>query len=181
MKKNINFGFNFFITHFTLAKFLGGLFTALVVAALKYYISGGFHVENSEFTANVSIALLGWTLNTGFVGILTDYLGVKEINFNLKQFIYGFDTMKTGKDYKVEKFKLKLYNTMDSLDESNISKGSDKGKELDRETQYKNVDNKGIASLSREELYETSSLDKGKDKVKVALDYTPPLEAYRAA
>lgn len=144
MKKNINLGFNFFITHFTLAKFLGGLFTALVVAALKYYISGGFHVENSEFTANVGIALLGWTLNTGIVGILTDYLGVKEINFNLKQFIYGFDTMKTGQDYKIENFKLKLYNAMDSLDESNISKGLDKGKELDTETQYKNVDNKGI-------------------------------------
>lgn len=144
MKKNINLGFKFFITHFTLAKLLGGLFTALVVAALKYYISGGFHVENSEFTANVGIALLGWTLNTGIVGILTDYLGVKEINFNLKQFIYGFDTMKTGQDYKVENFKLKLYNAMDSLDESNISKGLDKGKELDTETQYKNVDNKGI-------------------------------------
>src|SRR3978361_2299801 len=107
MKKNINFGFKFFITHFTLAKFLGALLTALAVAALKYYISGGFHIENSEFSANVGIALLGWTLNTGIVGILTDYLGVKEINWNLKQLMYGFDTMKTGKDYKVEKFKLK--------------------------------------------------------------------------
>jgi len=181
MKKNIIFGFKNFITHFTLAKFLGGLFTALAVAAVKYYISGGFHVENSEFSANVGIALLGWTLNTGIVGLLTDYLGVKEINFNLKQFIYGFDTMKTGKDYKIEKFKLKLYNTMDSLDESNINKGLDKGKGVDTETQYKNVDNKGIDSSSREELYETSSLDKGKDKVKVALDYIPPLEPYRAA
>lgn len=74
MKKNINFGINFFITHFTLAKLLGGLFTALAVAGLKYYISGNFYIENSEFGTNLGIAILGWTLSTGLVGILTDFL-----------------------------------------------------------------------------------------------------------
>ena len=73
MKKN-NFGINFFITHFTLAKLLGGLFTALAVAGLKYYISGNFYIENSEFGTNLGIAILGWTLSTGLVGILTDFL-----------------------------------------------------------------------------------------------------------
>lgn len=57
MKKNINFGLNLFITHFTLAKVLGGLFTAISVATLKYYISGGFHIEYSEFWTNLCLAL----------------------------------------------------------------------------------------------------------------------------
>ena len=181
MKKNIYFGFNFFIAHFTLAKLLGGLFTALAVAALKYYISGGFHIENSEFRINVGIAIFGWTLNTGMVGILTEYLGIREINFNLKQIIYRFDTMKTGQGYVVEKFKPKLYCAMDSQEGSNINKELDKGKGLDTETQSQYGENKGIASSNREELYETSSSNKGKDKVKAVLDYIPPLEAYRAA
>lgn len=179
MKKNINFGYNLFIRHFTLAKLLGGLLTALVVAALKYYITGTFYIENSEFGTNVSLTFFGWTLNTAIVGMLTDYLGIKGINFNLKQFVYGFDTMNSGEVYKVEKFKPKLYNAMDSLDESNVN-NLDKGKGIDRETQPSD-ENKGMVSSTREELDEKNSGYKDKDKVKVVLDYIPPAEPYRAA
>lgn len=177
MKKNINLGLNFFITHFTLAKLLGGLLTALVVATLKYYISGGFHIENSEWGSNVGIAFFAWTLNTGIIALLTDYLGIKGLNFNLKQFIYGLDTMKMDQGYSVDKFKPKLYNAMNSLDDSNPSKGLDKGRGIDTEADPNYGGNKGITSLSGEES--NKRLDNG--KVKVLLEYMPPVEPYRAA
>lgn len=181
MKKHIKFSINLFITHFTLAKMLGGLCTALAVAGLKYYISGNFYIENSEFGTNVGVAFFGWTLSTGLVGILTDYLGVKSINFNLKQFIYGLDTMNSFEGYTIEKFKPKLYNTMDSLEESNVNKESDKGKGIDRETQLYYSENQGGVNPSREELHEKNGDYNGKDKVKILLEYIPPLEPYRAA
>jgi len=179
MKKNIKLGINFFIAHFTLAKLLGGLFTALVVATLKYYISGGFHIENSEWVSNVGIAFFAWTLNTGIIALLTDYLGIKGLNFNLKQFIYGSDTMKIGQGYSVEKFKPKLYNAMDSLDNSSPSKELDKG--IDTEAHSNYIGNKDITSLSEEESNKNKRLDNGKNKVKILLEYIPPVEPYRAA
>lgn len=188
MKKNIRLGFIFFIRHFTLAKLLGGLFTALVVATLKYYISGGFHLENSEWGSNVGIAFFAWTLNTGIIALLTDYLGIKGLNINLEQFIYGLDTMKIGQGYSLEKFKPKLYNAMDSLDESNPNKGLDKGKGIETEglgvaeLKYKpnSLGYKGMTSLSGEEPNESPGLDKGNNN-KVLLEDIPPVEAYRAA
>jgi hypothetical protein len=181
MKNNIKLGFNLFIAHFTLAKLLGGLCTALVVATLKFYISGGFHIENSEWGSNVGIAFFAWTLNTSIIALLTDYLGIKGLNFNLKQFIYGFDTMKIGQGYPVEKFKPKLYNAMDSLDESNPSKGLDKGKGLDTEAHSSYSENKDITSLSGEESNKNKRSDNGKNKIKVLLEHIPPVESYRAA
>jgi len=179
MKKNIKLVFNFFITHFTLAKLLGSLFTALVVATLKYYISGGFHIEYSEWGSNVGIAFFAWTLNTGIIALLTDYLGIKGLNFNLKQFIYGLDTLKISPGYSMDNFKPKLYNVMDSLKESNPSKGLDKGKGIDTEAHQNYSENKGITSLSGEESKKL--LDNGKNKVKVLLEYIPPVEPYRVA
>jgi hypothetical protein len=179
MKKNINLGFNFFITHFTLAKLLGGLFTALVVSTLKYYISGSLHIENSEWGSNVGIAFFAWSLNTGIIALLTDYLDIKGLNFNLKQFIYGLDTMEIGQGYSVDKFKPKLYNAMNSLDDSNPSKGLDKGNGIDTEADPNYRGNKGITSLSGEES--NKRLDNGKNKVKVLLEYITPVEPYRVA
>lgn len=179
MQKNIKLGFNFFITNFTLAKLLGGLFTAIVVATLKYYISGGFHIENSAWGSNVGLAFFAWTLNTGIIALLTDYLGIKGLNFNLKQFIYGLDTMKIDQGYSVEKFKPKLYNAMNSLDESNPSKELDKGIDTEAHTNYNG--NKDFTSLSGEESNKNIRLDNGENKVKVVLEYIPPVEPYRAA
>jgi len=173
--------FNVFIGHFTFAKLLGGLFTALIVATLKYYISGGFHIEYSEWGSNVGIAFFAWTLNTSIIALLTDYLEIKGLNFNLRQFIYGLDTMKIGQEYSVEKFKPKLYNAMDSLDDSNTSKGLDKGKGIDTEGDLSNNGNKNITSLSGEEANKNKPLDDGKNKVKILLEYIQPVEPYRAA
>jgi hypothetical protein len=50
---------NNILNHFTLAKFLGGLTTALIVASVKYSLSGSFHIEYYEFCNNVGLALLG--------------------------------------------------------------------------------------------------------------------------
>jgi len=160
---------------------LGGLLTALVVATLKYYISGGFQVENSEWGSNVGIAFFAWTLNNGVIALLTDYLGIKGLNFNLKQLIYGLDTMNISQGYSVDKFKPKLYNAMDSLDDSDPSKGLDKGKGIDTEAHPNYIGNKGITSLSGEESNKNKLLDNGKNKVKVLLEYVEPVEPYRAA
>ena len=132
--ENVKSIFMSIISNFTLAKFFGALITAIVVAILKYCISGSFHIEYCEFLNNVGIALLAWTLNTGIIGWLTEYLGIKGINFNLKQFIYGFDTMNVGHESSAKNIKSKLYHAMESDEESNPNKRLDKGKGVDKET-----------------------------------------------
>jgi len=44
---------------FTLAKFLGAIVTILIVAAIKYYISGHLNIGYGEFYCNVNMGLLG--------------------------------------------------------------------------------------------------------------------------
>jgi hypothetical protein len=125
----------------SLAKFLGAMSTILILASVKFYISGSFHIDYSDFGNNIAIGLLGWTLNTGIINILREYLGIKGINFNLKQLMFGFDTHKMGIEVNsldLEKPKHKLYNTMDSdsdvdmQDQSSTEKPVDKGKGIDR-------------------------------------------------
>jgi len=48
------------LANFTLAKFCGAIMTVSIVAALKYLISGDFHIEYCDFWTNVGIGLLGW-------------------------------------------------------------------------------------------------------------------------
>jgi hypothetical protein len=48
-----------FLINFTLAKFSGAIFTVIVVAMIKYSISGNFHIEYCEFWNNVGVGLLG--------------------------------------------------------------------------------------------------------------------------
>lgn len=168
---------NFALNNFTLAKLLGGLFTALVVASLKYYISGSFHIEYSEFWNNVGIAFLGWTLNTGIIGWLTEYLGIKGINLSLRECIYGFDTIKIGDDnYESwpESFKPKLYNAMDSDEEPDSNKSLDKGKGVDRELYPLPNTNPGMANNSLAENEEKYN----KSRVKVKVEYTEPIEPH---
>lgn len=118
------------LVNFTLAKFTGALFTITMVALLKYLISGNLHIDYCEFWNNLGIGLLGWTINTAAVGWLSEYLGLKGINFNLKQFLYGYDTMGNGSPS--EDFKLKLYCAMESDDGSDPNKCIDKGKGIDK-------------------------------------------------
>jgi len=108
---------------FTLAKFCGAMFTIIILAAVRYSISGNCHIEFAHFWTNVTTGLLGWTLNTGFRSLFTEYLGINGININLKQILFGFDTMKIGDGPSVEDAKPKLYNAMNS-------EGSDTGKGL---------------------------------------------------
>ena len=49
---------------------------------------------------------------------MTEYLEIKGINFNLKELLFGFETLKMGEDFSNEKPKYKIYNAMDIDDES---------------------------------------------------------------
>jgi hypothetical protein len=43
----------------SLAKFLGAMSTILILASVKFYISGSFHIDYSDFGNNIAIGLLG--------------------------------------------------------------------------------------------------------------------------
>jgi hypothetical protein len=123
---------NTLLVNFTLAKFTGALVTIIMVALIKYMISGNLHIEYSEFLNNVALGLFGWTINTATISWLSEYFGIKGINFNLKQFLYGYDTMGVGDSSSSKDFKAKLYNAMESDDGSDPSKQIDKGKGIDK-------------------------------------------------
>lgn len=145
---------NKFLVNFTLAKLIGALFTVIIVSLIKYCMSGNLHIEYCEFWNNVGIGLLGWTINTGTIGWLTDYLGIKGINFNLNQFLYGYRAKDTigGGDSNSTEFKPKLYHAMDSDEESGPNRVLDKGKGVDR----------GNTESVAQGQSETKPLDKGK-------------------
>jgi hypothetical protein len=141
---------NTLLVNFTLAKFTGALVTIILVALIKYIISGNLHIEYCEFWNNVAMGLLGWTINTAIIGWLSDYFGIKGINFNLNHFLYAYNRTGAGEDYSSKDFKVKLYNAMESADESESSKQIDKGKGIDKG--YIEGNNEG----------EANPLDKGK-------------------
>ena len=152
------------MNNFTLAKFGAAFFTIITVALVKYLISGNFHIEYSEFFNNVAIGLLGWTINTTTMGWLSEYLGIKGMNFNLNQILYGFQTIKTGGGYSPE-FKAKLYNAMESDEEPNPNKYLDKGKGIDQGSSDDSDDSSNTVVPARNDgIHEdgNKSLDKGK-------------------
>jgi hypothetical protein len=144
---------NTLLVNFTLAKFVSALVTIIMVALVKYMISGNLHIEHCKFLNNVALGLLGWIINTATISWFSEYLGVKGINFNLKQFIFGYHTMGAGAgdDYLSKDFKVKLYNAMESDDDgSDPSKQIDKGKGIDK------------GSSEDNDVSKTKPLDKGK-------------------
>ena len=143
---------NTLLVNFTLAKFASAFVTIIMVALIKYMISGNFYIEYCAFWNNVAIGLLGWTTNTIAIGWFSEYLGVKGINFNLNQFLYGYDTMGAGDSSTVKDIKAKLYNAMESEQGSDPNKHIDKGKGID----------KGFNEGKDES--ETNPQDKGKGK-----------------
>lgn len=160
---------------FTLAKFLSAMVTIIVVALIKYSISGNLHIEYSDFGSNVGIGLLGWTINNGLIGIFTEHFGVKGTNFNLSLFLFGWDTMKVdgGSLSETTKPKYKLYNAMESENELNENRPLDKGKGIDNEVypfydRGRGPDKGAIES-------DTLSLDKGKQ---VAPAIEPPFSTW---
>lgn len=50
---------NTLLVNFTLAKFAGAFVTIIMVALIKYMVSGNFYIEYFEFLNNVAIGLLG--------------------------------------------------------------------------------------------------------------------------
>jgi len=142
---------NTLLVNFTLAKFTSALITIILVALIKYMISGNLHIEYCEFLNNVAIGLFGWTINTATISWLSEYFGIKGINFNLNQFLYRYNTMGAGDYYSSKNFKAKLYNAMDFDDGSDPSKQTDKGKGIDKG--YNEGNDESEAKL----------LDKGKD------------------
>ena len=118
------------LVNFTLAKFTGALVTITLVALIKYMVSGNLHIDYCEFGNNIAIGLLGWTINTAAIGWLSDYFGLKGINFNLKQFLYGYDKM-GGDSSSLTDSKPKLYNAMESDEGHDPSQQTDKGKGID--------------------------------------------------
>nr|YP_008965311.1 hypothetical protein [Rhynchosporium agropyri]AHC02308.1 hypothetical protein [Rhynchosporium agropyri] len=131
---------------FTLAKFCGAILTFTILASIKYLISGSFHIEYCDFFNNIGIGLLGWTLNTGIIGFLTEYLGIKGINFNLRQFLFGMDTMGLGdkSSPSVKEFKPKIYNAMDVDSESESEAKPDKGKGVDKKLHPHHPSHSGV-------------------------------------
>lgn len=148
MKTQINFIVKKTSASFTLAKFCGAILTVTILASIKYLISGSFHIEYCDFFNNIGIGLLGWTLNTGIIGWLTEYLGIKGINFNLSHFLFGMDTMDLGdkSSPKVEEFKPKLYNAMDVDSEPESEPKPDKGKGVDKELHPNHPSHRGVNS-----------------------------------
>jgi hypothetical protein len=111
---SINRKKNSFLKHFTLNKFLAALFTIVLVASVKYMISGNLTFNFCDFKNNVVVGLSSWILNTSAFALLTDYLGTKG-NLTLYELWYGWDKVKLGDvSYILEDKKAKLYNAMDS-------------------------------------------------------------------
>jgi hypothetical protein len=127
---------NIILSNFTLAKFISAFITIVLVALLKYWISGGFTLDFNDLFNNIALGLLSWLINTGMIGFLTDFLGIRGINFNLRQFIFGFDTMKatSTSSHDAKKLKDMIHLAMESDEDlyNDDSKPLDKGKGVDR-------------------------------------------------
>lgn len=119
------------LANFTLAKFLSALITITLLATIKYIVTGNFYIDYSNFFTNIGVGLLSFTINTGFFGLLSEYLGINGINFNLKELIFGFETIQMGDAYSSngsDKLKTKVYLAMESNEEPNPNIPLDKGK-----------------------------------------------------
>ncbi len=169
-KLKINKIVNNILINYTLAKFISAVFTVIIVAILKYSVSGNFHIEYCEFWNNVGVGLLGWTINTTVIGLLTEYLGIKGINFNFKQFFYGKNTMNLGDGSSSDELGVKLYNTMDSNDTFTSNQTLDKGKGLDRGSSENeslphesSIKSGSGSDTETEETTKRRRLDKGKN------------------
>ena len=124
--------FNVKLSTITLAKFVSAFVTIVIISGVKFGISGEFHLEYGYFFSNVAIGLLAWIVNLNLISLLTDWLNLNGINFNLKELLFGFHVTENSK-LDIKKFKIKRYNAMESDEESGSGKRLDKGKGVDRE------------------------------------------------
>ena len=151
---------NIIISNFTLAKFISAFITIVLIALLKYWISGGFTLDFNDLFNNIALGLLSWLINTGIIGFLTDFLGIRGINFNLRQFIFGIDTMKTTStsSHDAKKLKDMIHFAMESDEDlyNDDSKPLDKGKGVDSNDSMPLDKGKGV------DRGDSMPLDKGK-------------------
>jgi hypothetical protein len=143
MQSGIGIGLiKLFMYNFTFARFLAAFITIVVIAFIKYSISGNFYLDLSDFWGNVATGLLAWTINNGIFNIFTEYLGIKGINFNLHNLFYGFDKIKVNVISHTENNKsfVKLSNTNsvvfdddESTSNSNSVKAEDYNNHSDEE------------------------------------------------
>jgi hypothetical protein len=96
------------------------------------------------------------------IGFLTDFLGIRGINFNLRQFIFGLDTMKSAStsSHDTKKLTDMIHLAMESDEDlyNDDSKPLDKGKGVDRGESIPLDKDKGV------DRGESMPLDKGKGK-----------------
>jgi hypothetical protein len=81
----------------------------------------------------MGLGLLVGLINTGLIGLLTDFLGIRGINFNLRQFLFGFETMKATTSSHETKDNVKILSDMINLAmDSNEGLNSDENRRLDK-------------------------------------------------
>jgi len=161
---------NTIISSFTLAKFISAFITIILVALLKYWISGGFTLDFNDLFNNIALGLLSWLINTGMIGFLTDFLGIRGINFNLRQFMFGFDTMKatstSSSPHDAKKLKDMIHLAMESDEDlyNDDSKPLDKGKGVDRGEGVDRDESMPLDKGKGVDRGESMPLDKGKGR-----------------
>ena len=150
--RNIIRTINLILSNFTFAKFLSAFITILLVASLKYTISSGFTIYIDLYN-NMVLGLFIWLINTGLISILTDSLGIRGINFNLRQLLFGFETMKaTTSSYETKDNVKKILDMINLAMESDEdlnrdeSRRLDKGKEVNRGEEDKD-NSRGIGPI----------------------------------
>lgn len=118
------------LTNFTVAKFISALITISLLAVIKYAITGNIYIDPSYLLTNIGVGLLGFTINTGFKALLSEYFGINGLNLSLKEFIFGLEKIQladTTPPKVSDKLKVKQYLAMNSDEQSN-SRPLDKGK-----------------------------------------------------
>lgn len=116
------------IKKITLAKLISVSLSIILISLIKYIIIGKYNYTTQELIPNIFIANLTWLIHISFIPRLSEFLGLKGINFNIYELFFGIrqEKLKLGYDDMKLRYKLKdkLYNSMDSTD--------NKGKEVDK-------------------------------------------------
>ena len=141
---------NLILSNFTFAKFISAFITILLVAFIKYIISGNFTFYYIGLLNSMALGLLIGLINTGLISLLTDFLDIRGINFNLRQFLFGFETMKATTSSHETKDNIKKLSDM-----INLAMESDE--DLDRDENRRLDKGKGV------DRGEYISQDKGKE------------------
>jgi len=98
------------------------------------YISGLLDIIPLDFFIVLATCTITWTVNSGIIDSLSEYLGIKGLNFNLKGLILDKFSIKLGVNQGLNSDSNVLSKNTpepDDLPESSNSSGKDKGKAVD--------------------------------------------------